>query len=90
MASGERASRSGTARSETAATPNFGGPTRRAQGVLERVVGVVQRAEHAVAVRVELRPVAIYEAVEGVLVTTDSRRRRNLLDARRRRHVSPT
>ena len=37
--------------------------------LLQRVLGVVQRAEQAVAVRVQLPPVGLNQALEGALVT---------------------
>jgi hypothetical protein len=43
------------------------------QGVLECVVGVVERAEHPAAVRVQLGPVGFDEATKGVLVSGGSR-----------------
>ena len=42
---------------------------RTQEGVLESVLGVVERAEHAVAVGVELAAARLDEPAEGVLVT---------------------
>ena len=46
---------------------------RAQQRVLERVLGVVDRAEHPVAVRVELAAMGLDEAGEGILVAAPGR-----------------
>ena len=52
----------GAARRSVAAAP---GPQ---EGLLHEVLGLVERAEHAVAVHVQLAPVALHESGEGGLV----------------------
>ena len=67
-------------RAERAAALEPGQPAPGAQrGVLEGVLGVLDRAEHPVAVRVELRAIRLEQAAEGRLVAVAGRGEQLLL-----------
>ena len=72
---GRRWSRSGTATSEARygrSSPRQPSPCAK-QGVLKRVLRVVERAQHPVAVGVERRTVGLDQAPESILVTIAGR-----------------
>ena len=61
-------------------------PPRAKQRLLERVVGVVHGAEHAVAMGMELRALALHERPKRALVVTARLAQPDVFDVQANRH----